>query len=144
MRMSLADAYRYMLGGNAKVVIHSTTTDVSYAFSIRQQGPLPGIWWVYGDNLKAGYYLGYIRGDVFIPSNKAPDRLIKNINAFGYVWKRIVRGDLPDTYHVMHKGRCAACGKQLTDAYSIKVGFGPLCRKKLGISVDSPDVNVSV
>ena len=35
---------------------------------------------------------------------------------------------LPVGYSIQHEGRCAKCGKVLTDPISIETGFGPICR----------------
>lgn len=35
---------------------------------------------------------------------------------------------LPVGYSIQHEGRCAKCGKLLTDPVSIETGFGPICR----------------
>lgn len=37
---------------------------------------------------------------------------------------------LPDGYSIQHEGRCARCGRALTDPESIRTGFGPYCRTK--------------
>ena len=35
---------------------------------------------------------------------------------------------LSDSVDIFHLGKCLKCGKTLTDANSIEVGFGPVCR----------------
>ena len=44
-------------------------------------------------------------------------------------WK-LINAELAKSY----KGRCARCGKALTNPVSLEFGHGPTCRKKLGIS----------
>lgn len=53
------------------------------------------------------------------------------INGLMWVLDRV--GSLPERVHVVHNGRCAVCGRVLTDAESVMRGFGPSCAKKLGI-----------
>lgn len=39
-------------------------------------------------------------------------------------------------YDTHHAGRCGRCGRKLTTPESVLSGFGPECRKVLGIAVD--------
>jgi hypothetical protein len=43
---------------------------------------------------------------------------------------RLINAELAKPY----KGRCARCGKPLTNPISLEFGHGPICRQKLGIS----------
>jgi hypothetical protein len=43
--------------------------------------------------------------------------------------------ELPEGYSIQHEGRCASCGRLLTEPISLQTGFGPECRKKVGIDV---------
>ena len=36
---------------------------------------------------------------------------------------------LPDPMVMYHHGRCACCGKKLTDEESVRLGIGPTCRR---------------
>ena len=45
------------------------------------------------------------------------------------------RNNLPEHTHFLHSGRCARCGRPLTDVKSIELGFGPDCCKKAGVSL---------
>lgn len=47
------------------------------------------------------------------------------IRAIEYFFAHI--NDLPDTISVYHEGRCARCGRPLTDEKSLELGFGPEC-----------------
>ena len=48
-------------------------------------------------------------------------------------------GTLPGG-QLMHAGRCGRCGRLLTDPDSIRTGFGPECRDRLGIPVRPEEV----
>lgn len=56
--------------------------------------------------------------------------------AFPQVW---MKGYLPGG-QVLHAGRCGRCARLLTDPDSIRAGFGPECRDKLGIPIRKADV----
>lgn len=49
---------------------------------------------------------------------------------FHYFIHHIVKGTLPEQFHVYHTGICGRCGRELTDPESIKAGIGPTCRNK--------------
>ena len=53
-------------------------------------------------------------------------------NAISYVLRQVTKGKdewLDTQVDVMHTGACIVCGKELTDAYSIENGIGPVCSK---------------
>ena len=43
--------------------------------------------------------------------------------------KVITEDELPNGYDIVNVGKCAQCGRSLTDDHSKKWGFGPLCIK---------------
>lgn len=51
--------------------------------------------------------------------------------ALPQIWKH---GKMPGG-QVVHAGRCGRCAKLLTDPDSVRTGFGPECRGKLGIPI---------
>lgn len=48
---------------------------------------------------------------------------------FNYILDHLRKGDLPNQIEIWHEGKCAKCGRSLTDPESIKLGWGPYCRK---------------
>lgn len=56
--------------------------------------------------------------------------------AFPQVW---AKGMLPGG-QVLHAGRCGRCARLLTDPTSIRAGFGPECRDKIGQPIRKEDV----
>lgn len=48
---------------------------------------------------------------------------------FNYILNHLRNSDLPNQVEIWHEGRCAKCGRSLTDPESIKTGWGPYCRK---------------
>ena len=74
-------------------------------------------------------YLGsYFNGAIF--RKRQP---VKTPSAVAIAWVlRMVENQkfdkLNDGVELMHLGNCLRCGRALTDAESIKVGLGPVCR----------------
>jgi hypothetical protein len=51
--------------------------------------------------------------------------------AIAYVLAKVelmVFNALDNQIDIMHTGNCLVCGKTLTDANSIEIGLGPICR----------------
>jgi len=51
-----------------------------------------------------------------------------------YVLKQICSGNLQNLMEqtsITHTGRCLQCNRELTDAESIRIGFGPICRSNV-------------
>lgn len=46
---------------------------------------------------------------------------------------RVVHGQaqLPDGYNIRHEGKCACCGRTLTEPESLECGIGPVCRGRM-------------
>jgi len=54
--------------------------------------------------------------------------------AWAWFWGRLSSGRvLPEELHVYHEGRCGRCGRKLTVPESVRTGFGPECRDKVGL-----------
>jgi len=51
--------------------------------------------------------------------------------AFEWFWRFVHDcGRLPSTMEFWHEGKCARCGRALTDPSSISTGLGPVCASK--------------
>jgi hypothetical protein len=53
----------------------------------------------------------------------------KPVKVFNWAMDVVMKhNELPQGYSILHDGRCARCGRTLTDPESIKTGLGPVCR----------------
>jgi hypothetical protein len=86
----------------------------------------------YGDS---GYaYLGYIKNGMFTHHTlySVYSEESEEFTAFDSLFLRVVRGrDLPTNLEFYHLGRCAKCGRKLTDPASINRGLGPKCAEAI-------------
>lgn len=92
---------------------------------------------IYIKHGKKEFYLGMAEGLNFRLTQHS--RFQKDSDAAKgamYLYKIATSGAcLPNlAMKMIHNGRCAKCGRLLTDDTSMKLGFGPKCRKKLGIT----------
>lgn len=81
-------------------------------------------------------YQGYIvkrQGGCVIKPKKGfeldPDYNAEAIKGLNWVFNHAVA--MPRFVHIVHNGKCARCGRKLTDIESIQAGLGPECRKKV-------------
>lgn len=74
-------------------------------------------------------YLGtYRNGNVY---SKRSVVTCPSARVIAWVLKYVEREDfdhLNKGAEIMHTGNCLRCGKELTDATSIEIGLGPVCR----------------
>lgn len=75
-------------------------------------------------------YLGYFRNGNILRKGGVP---VESPSAVAIAWvlKQVFGGNVPAleaNVDIFHMGSCAKCGKPLTDATSIEIGLGPVCR----------------
>ncbi len=123
---------KFMFGGNCTFVVMNGTEDTTYKIYEKKTSDKSHIYWLYikdgGTKKYCGYFkimngkLTYRHNDKNgIPNNDKRVSLILDV-----LHKR---HNLPENYAVYHVGRCAHCGRQLTDPKSMERGFGPDCWK---------------
>lgn len=75
---------------------------------------------------EAGEYMGKIIGTTFTPA--------RNAAPAGQALLQIAENPLEAAVRYGRKtGRCACCGRELTNKLSIELGIGPICRDKWGL-----------
>jgi hypothetical protein len=110
----LADATQSKL---KKPVFHAA--DLSFSLAGRYSRN-PGAVYVKGGET----YLGKIMRGTFTPSAEATEQTVRNVEAVAMdpLGEAIKYGRLT--------GRCACCNRKLTDAKSVALGIGPVCKEK--------------
>lgn len=129
---------KFMFGGNATFTIANGVN--SYAYKIRKRDTDDGtkIYWCLLLHAGKNIYCGYFK----ITGNKLTFKY-NGKNGVSYNDDRLQtlltaihkRANMPEEITVYHAGRCACCGRQLTDATSNERGFGPDCWKKVRIHI---------
>lgn len=125
---------QFIFGGNATFTIDCGVNH--FAYKIRRKDTDDGskIYWCLLIERNKNIYCGYFK----IVDNRLVYRHSTK-NGVNYGDERIQtllktihkRNDLPDGITVNHVGRCACCGRVLTDTKSNARGFGPECWKKI-------------
>jgi hypothetical protein len=73
--------------------------------------------------------LGYYKDGKIIKKGEVVDT--PSATAIGWVLRNIEKNRIDvvqNGVEIMHAGKCIKCGKTLTDAESIEIGLGPICR----------------
>jgi len=116
----------------AEFTAKSLRTNKDYTFQI-SRNEFQGKWYthLYVENGYLNFqHLGtYLNGKVF-----KKRQVVETPSAIAIAWilAKVEEGkaDLVDAnVQITHLGKCLRCGKTLTDAKSIEIGLGPVCRK---------------
>jgi hypothetical protein len=128
----------FMLAGQAYLTFKSLKTDKQFTYKIERQEKTPHKHYCYvltGPNNMNDYtFFGTIY-EGLMPSFYLSDRSELNqaspsVVAFTYVFNKLLQRSNILDLEIWHMGICAKCGRPLTDAESIRVGLGPICRTK--------------
>lgn len=137
-------ALRFVLGGNATFTLKSARTGDRYTFRVRRAADKPRFFvsTLIGSSNETDYaYLGYFdtmnggtvlscrNGEYLLPGKKGRPSDVR-FKAVNWLLRNLARHTLPLTVEFWHEGRCARCGRKLTDPDSIARGFGPECATK--------------
>ncbi len=115
----------------ADFTIKSVATGKDYTYAI-SRSQFKGKWYTH-IKVETGYQqwtrLGsYFGGKVF---NKGQVVSTPSAVAISWVLAKVEEGKfdlLDEKVNVMHTGCCLRCGRPLTDANSIEIGLGPICK----------------
>lgn len=124
----------FILGGNALFTIKSNVTGMHYTYRVRRSTKKPNIYIIYLQNQQSiycGYFSIYNKSISYYKTKEKStfDQYSKQIIALLWVVKNSTQ--LSGKVEVFHEGRCACCGRTLTDPVSIERGVGPDCYRKL-------------
>jgi hypothetical protein len=125
----------FILGGKSEFTIFNVVNGIGYKYHIKSNKEY-SMWFISVKLAGSFRYAGFIKKD-------ANGRLVycrgkkgsmdgNNTAIKGLLWT-IDRSDrIPfDKVKIIHHGRCAVCGKPLTDELSIERGIGPICYKRV-------------
>lgn len=127
-------ANQFIFGGRARFTLVSKKTGKRYTYRVAKAKDSEDMFFanlLVGQNNEQDYeYIGFVK------TNNTHSELIAgrkgnpNHAAFkGLSWalRRLAQNDMPEQLEFWHEGRCARCGRALTDPASIEAGFGPEC-----------------
>lgn len=131
-----ADALAFAFAGRARFTLVSKPTGKRYTFRVSKAKDKDHMFFaslLVGQNNDSDYeYLGFFElpKDMLIAGRKGnPSH--PAFKALDWASKNLAAGRMPEQLEFWHEGRCARCGRALTDPASIEAGFGPECVNKI-------------
>ena len=125
---------QFMFGGNSTFTIQKGNNHFSYKIYKKRTSDGAKIYHLYLKSANKGTYCGYFK----IVDHKLTFRhsgkygIEKNDSQMNFLLETIhQRRNLPEDTVICHCGRCAHCGRMLTDPKSMERGFGPECWQKV-------------
>lgn len=136
----IQDTLSFILGGNSDFSIENLASHNRYKYRVKVSKDNPYMYFAYAnggrDEDRASLYIGYVvrkkDGSWFFQTGEA-GKLPKDSPQVKGLLYALKFGDRPLNRPMIlyHHGKCAKCGRKLTDAESISRGFGPDCWKKI-------------
>lgn len=132
----VSDQLAFVLAGRARFSLRNSTTGNHLTFSVEvgdgESAPHFVSLLVGPDNEGDYQHVGTIfEGRRFVVAKRYREAgavVPRSVVVFGEVFRRLVGGrSLPPSVELWHAGRCARCGRTLTDPASIARGLGPVC-----------------
>ena len=116
-------------GANFTIMSKATKTDFTYKISRSQ---FKGTWYTHisveTQYLEFKYLGSYFKGRIYrkggeitTPAAIGIAWVLSKVEANNFAW-------VDRQCEIMHTGHCLRCGRELTDATSIQIGLGPICR----------------
>lgn len=130
-KIPVGSVRNFIFGGNANFTIQSEKTGTHYTYKVKRSKKNSSVFFI----CISDDYVGYLRfkGEKIYYNQgmnfEVSVRLQKQVKAL--LWVIANSDKLDGNVTVYHCGRCACCGRKLTDPESIERGFGPECFKRL-------------
>lgn len=124
---------RFMFGGNSTFTIQKDNNHFTYKIYKKKTDDGAKIYHLYLKKSNKGTYCGYFKvvGNRLTFRHSSKYDIKKDDEQMNFLLSVIHnRKNLPENITVCHNGRCAHCGRMLTDPKSIERGFGPECWDK--------------
>lgn len=121
----------FIKGGMAVFSLKSRATEKHFTYRVKRKNDIFYVMFLGGSS--HWHYMGNIDSeDVFSKNRKVPAYIHRHeaFLAFEWFWGILKKGRLPQDAEVFHEGKCAMCGRKLTDPISVQEGLGPECRQK--------------
>jgi hypothetical protein len=126
----------FAFGGRARFTLVSKQTGKRYTYRVAKAKDADMFFasLLVGQNNEADYeYLGFVKaapaltGHAALIPGKKGNPAHPAYKALDWTLRHIGQGNMPEALEFWHEGRCARCGRALTDPASIEAGFGPEC-----------------
>jgi hypothetical protein len=124
-------ALAFAFGGRARFTLVSKATGKRYTYRVAKAKDDEMFFasLLVGQSNEQDYeYIGFIKNDLgALIAGRKGNPAHPAFKALDWALRHIAQDDMPEALEFWHEGRCARCGRALTDPASIKAGFGPEC-----------------
>ena len=127
-----ADAHQFIFGGRSRFTLVSKKTGKRYTYRVSKAKDIDDMFFaslLVGQNNDADYeYIGFIKipqGELIAGKKGNPAH--PAYKALDWALRQLRQNSMHEQLEFWHEGRCARCGRALTDPASIEAGFGPEC-----------------
>ena len=122
-------ALNFIFGGNSIFTCRNTKTGNRFTFKVTKHKKEDVYFVKVLTNPDVYEFIGSIRKESAYkhsPKSRISTEA-QSVRVFDFLVNKLRTNTLPEFVEIWHEGRCAKCGKTLTDPESIKLGFGPFC-----------------
>ena len=133
-KLNNEDAIRFIFAGNSTSTFVNSKTGNRFTFKVKKSKEKDSnLYFVSVLTSPEIYtYIGIISNETYKHGKKSSiSQTAQSVKVFDYVLNKLRENNLPESIEVWHEGSCGKCGRQLTVPFSITVGIGPECYKKL-------------
>ena len=120
----------FLLGGKAEFTIKNMNSGKFHKYKV-SVGKTKDIWFVRildGNKITYAGYLKYDLGGELVYAQGSKGMFAANDEVIvGLLWVFRHSEKMNPAIKIIHHGKCARCGKKLSDEESIGIGFGPHC-----------------
>lgn len=128
--MTPKEILTFVKAGRAVFTITSTKTRTRFTYKMTKKEN-EDMYFIKVRNSHEYIYLGYYKNGRYLTSKKSfQSESGKEHNAIEFFLNHIENEQLKGV-EFNHEGRCAVCGRPLTDPETIEIGIGKTCLKKL-------------
>lgn len=131
------EALDFIFSGKAVVTLTSAASGTHFTFKVSEKdGEIFFVKHLFGsDNSWNGdwAFLGFVKAQGGVPTScliagkkGKPDA--PSFKALSWTLAQLNRGNIPAELTIQHNDSCGACGRELTDPDSVRLGLGPVCR----------------
>ena len=126
-----ANIRQFILGGKSEFTVLNTVNGIEYKYHIKSNKE-HDTWFVNVKIAGSFKYAGFIKrnqhnGLYQYARGKKGSMDASNVAIKGLFWVLNHADNMNPAVKVIHHGKCACCGKALTDEQSIVRGIGPVC-----------------
>ena len=126
----------YILAGRAILTVKSERSGNHFTYKVKAANDTKNAYFVSVKNSSDGFlYMGMLKSfmgnwDFILTPKSKVGKDASSFKVFKYIVDRYINAYYPhNEMTLLHSGKCAKCGRELTEPDSLRIGLGPVCRQ---------------